>query len=341
MNKRLILVFVFLFVLSATFNFARGGDVEFATYGEMRAEVGKLYRAQKYREAAEILEKGLDRFPDHFYANTYNLALMYGHLKQVKKGLKALDKALKKQLWFGKYAFVADVWAPYKGVKGFERFLEKNERLRQSAQKDVAPKRVVKTPVGYDTAKKYPLFIALHGGGENLEQFMPRWKSELLAKEFIVLYLQSSQMISMTGFNWTEDIEISKREIADAYEKTKTEYAIDGGDVLVGGFSSGGVAALETVLSGVVPVRGFVVLCPARPDAFDEKRVVAARDRGVSGTLLTTEMDGRIKQQREMAEVFKKTGLQYQFVVTPDIGHWYPDNLSGLIDRAIEHIRSR
>ena len=43
------------------------------------------------------------------------------------------------------------------------------------------------TPSGYDPAKKYPLFIALHGGGE-----------------FITAYVQSTQVASMTGFHWQD-----------------------------------------------------------------------------------------------------------------------------------------
>jgi hypothetical protein len=42
-----------------------------------------------------------------------------------------------------------------------------------------------------------------------------------------------------------------------------------------------------------------------------------------------------------MADLFRDSGLQYQFIVTPNIGHWYPENLPEMIDQAIEHIRNR
>ncbi|MBT8395901.1 MAG: hypothetical protein KJN92_02995, partial [Gemmatimonadetes bacterium] len=64
-----------------------------------------------------------------------------------------------------------------------------------------------------------------------------------------------------------------------------------------------------------------------------------AGGRGVRGTLLTTEMDGRLDQQREMADIMKGEGLPLVFHVTPDIGHWYPEDLAGLIDQAITRIR--
>ena len=32
-------------------------------------------------------------------------------------------------------------------------------------------------------------------------------------------------------------------------------------------------------------------------------------------------------------------GLPYEFSVTPNIGHWYPDDFAERLDRAIAHIR--
>jgi hypothetical protein len=86
-------------------------------------------------------------------------------------------------------------------------------------------------------------------------------------------------------------------------------------------------------------VAGFVVLCPPRPEDFTEQTLSQARDRGVRGTILTTEMDPNVEVQREMAALMEETGLPHEFVVTPDVGHWIPDNLGELVDRAIEHIR--
>ena len=135
---------------------------------------------------------------------------------------------------------------------------------------------------------------------------------------------------------------MARREIADAYRKIRDEYAVDTSEVLLGGFSSGGFASLDIVLSNTLPVAGFVVLCPAKPDTLlTAEYLRAVRDRGVRGTILTTEMDGRLLDQKEMVEMFKAAGLQYQFMVTPDVGHWIPDDIGIRIDQGIAHIRSR
>ncbi|MDH5742546.1 MAG: alpha/beta hydrolase, partial [Candidatus Aminicenantes bacterium] len=124
----------------------------------------------------------------------------------------------------------------------------------------------------------------------------------------------------------------------EAYEKIIQNYPVDTSRVIVGGFSSGGVASLEVVLNDTVPVIGFVVLCPAKPEDFTAQKVAEAKKRGIKGTLLTTEMDPRLPDQKEMAEIMKAQNFPLEFIVTPNIGHWYPEDLGEMIDAAITYI---
>jgi len=145
-------------------------------------------------------------------------------------------------------------------------------------------------------------------------------------------------VISMDGYNWTEDMEVSSREIHEAYQTVVQKYPVNTEQVIIGGFSSGGVASLEMALAGEFPVQGFVVLCPAKPEGFTSKRVAEAAQRGLRGTLLTTEMDGRLDDQKEMARILDQENLPCEFIITPNIGHWYPEDLDIHIDLAIARI---
>lgn len=316
-------------------------EFRFASYAEMRTEVGKLYGEKKFTELASLLEWGLEQFPDHLMANSFNLLITYARLNQPAKGIRVMKIALKRGIWFGKYTFENEMFAPYKKQRKFQALLRENNRLMDAARKNCKPDLKVLTPENYQADRQYPLFIALHGGGENLEQFMPRWTSKKLKESFIVAYPQSSQLIAMDGYNWTEDMSLSLREIAAAVDQVIGQYPVDKDRMYVGGFSSGGVAALEVVLQDTIPVRGFVLLCPAKPENFSAGDVARARSRGIRGTLITTEMDNRLDQQREMVKTFMQEGLQYQFVVTPNIGHWYPEDLGEKIDQALLHIDNR
>ncbi len=339
--KKLCLV---AWILMAVFVISEGQEKEsnqFSSYEEMRAHIGKLYQQKEYAEAARILEKALTQFPDHIHANAFNLALMYIQLEEHEKALKALEYRLDHGLWFGKYEVNNEIWTPLKDVESFKVFKQKNEEKRKEAQKSVQPKLEVLVPENFDEDEKYPLFIALHGGGENIDVFKPQWTSDLMKKEFIVAYPQSSQIVSMSGYSWTEDIELTKKEIKKAYEKVLQDFPVDPTQAVIGGFSSGGVASLVAILDKTIPAIGFVVLCPAKPDGFSSEKIKEAKTRGIRGTLITTEMDPRLPDQKEMAEIMKAEGLPHEFIVTPNIGHWYPENFSEMIDVAIIHIRKK
>jgi predicted esterase len=307
-------------------------------YNRIRTKFGQLYQQKKYSQAVVLLEKNFKRFPEKIHANCWNIAVTYIQMKKYKPAIRYLKKALDKGFWFNIWTFEGEFFKPLKKFPEFKKVVKMNNMLRDKAQKKAKPLLEVVLPADYDPEKKYPLFIALHGGGENIKVFKPHWKSEKLEKEFVVAYIQSSQVVSMTGFAW-ENFDVSKTEISSAFERVLKDYPVNEDEIIIGGFSSGGVASLVAVLDNVIPVCGFISLCPAKPDIFNQVRVEQARDRGVRGTILTTEMDNRLPSQKEMVSILKESGFQYQFVVTPNIGHWYPKELNKLIDQAIAHIR--
>jgi predicted esterase len=316
-------------------------DDEQADYETVRSRLGELWQEERYEEAATLLEDALPRFPDHVQVNAFNLALVRGRLGETASGMEALRYALSRGVWFSVYAFGQPQWDGYREQGGFADILASNDSLRAVAQRHARPGVKVVLPDAYDREGEYPLFIALHGGGGNMEDFSETWESGLLSDSFVVAYLQSSRVASMDGYSWTLDLDVSRAEIVDAYHRLIDDYPIDVEQVVVGGFSAGGIAALDVVLRDTLPAAGFVVLCPGRPDSFTDAAVARMADRGVRGTILTTEMDPNLSVQREMVELLEHAGVQHQFVVTPDVGHWIPEHLDAMIDQAIVHLRSR
>ena len=76
------------------------------TYEEMRAEVGRLFQEERFSVAAALLADGLERYPDHVMANSFNLAFMYVRMEEPKKSLEALKYGLDRGVWYGKYALL-------------------------------------------------------------------------------------------------------------------------------------------------------------------------------------------------------------------------------------------
>jgi len=170
------------------------GEYGFTDYQEMRARFGELFTAEKFAEAAELLEWALERFPDNLVANSYNLALTYCRLERPADAIVPLQYALDRGVWFSSYAFLHETWDPVRQLEQYAEIDAANEALRQKAQAEARPELVVKTPAGYDSERTYPLFIALHGGNGNIAEFQEVWTSQKMQDGFIVAYLQSSQV---------------------------------------------------------------------------------------------------------------------------------------------------
>ena len=337
---RPVLTSVLLFPVWLLPPLTASAEAQERSYLEMRAEVVQLYTQERFAEAAEILEGALELYPDNVMANCFNLALMRLRLEEYDRSIEALEYGLDHGIWYGDYQLLGEDWDPLKDRPSWRAFERRNAEAKAVEQAQVEGRLEVVVPDGYLPSRRYPVFIALHGGGENIDAFMPQWTSSVLREQFIVVFPQSTQLVAMNGYNWTNDIELSLREIEEAYEEVVRTLPVDTDEVIVGGFSSGGVASLEVVLRDVLPVRGFVVLCPAMPEGFTAEAAMAAKERGIRGTLLTTEMDGRVDQQRRMAEIMLEVGLSHEFYITPNVGHWYPDDLGERIDHAVAHIRA-
>jgi len=336
MHKKIIVSFLAITALSGLFLYGQEKR-EFKDYMEMRAYLGELFQQKKYAEAAALLEGVLDRFPDNIAANAYNLAMMRVLTGELDKAVAALEDGHRRGIFFGLWVFQGNLWKPLNGNPRFEAFLKENAARIEAAEKKAKQIIDVVTPEGYDPSKKYPLFIALHGGGESIAELKPEWNSPRLKKEFITAFLQSTQVAGMTGFHWQKE-DMTKREISEAYTKIVAQYPIDTSRVLIGGFSSGGFGSMIMTFSGSVPVRGFVALCPEPPQTITDAAVATAAKRGVRGTLLTTEQDGRIAVQKDLVARLVKLGFDCEIHVTPNIGHWFPKDFPELLDKAIGRI---
>ena len=216
---------------------------EFADYREMRAYLGELFNQKKYAEAAALLESVLDRFPDNVMANTFNLATARISLGDIDKAMAALEEGHRRGAFYGIWDLDGDLWAPLRSHARYEAFHKENQARIDAASKNAALIVDVVKPEGYDPAKKYPLFIALHGGGESIAVLKPEWTSPRLRKEFLTAYIQSTQVAGMRGFHWQGE-ETTRRDVTEAYRRILSQYPVDAGRVLIGGFSSGGFASL-------------------------------------------------------------------------------------------------
>ncbi len=336
-SRYLLITGVFLFISSI---YCNAQTKNYSTYEAMRNDIVKNFQEERFEDAAKILKENLEIFSEKLEANTYNLSLCYGSLKQYNKGVDILMYGIENGIWYNKWGFEGGFWDEYKKIDAFREFLKKNNSKRLEAQKYSKPDMLIVKPESFDESKEYPLFIALHGGGGTIKEFKKVWKSDLMQKDYIIAYLQSSQLAGMDTYTW-EDMDLANAEVTAAFKKIQSEYLIDTTEIIIGGFSAGGMTSLDILIKGKIPISGFIILVPQKPESFSQKSVENMKSKNIRGTIISNLKDPRYNDQRFMSELFKEKGMQYQFIETPAIGHWFPENLSELIDQSILFTRNK
>lgn len=334
-------LFILLIAFACIAVFAQSGTETkiYTKYEDLHAKLVELYQAKNYTEAITLTEKHLDAFPDKIHQITYNLALFYTLSGDYEKAAKALNYGHSKGIFYGVWDFFAGVWKPFLESQAGKDFVAENDKRVKAAQDKAELQVEIVLPENYDASKKYPLFIALHGGGENLAEFKPNWISPIMKKDYIVAYLQSTQVASMTGFHWQDDA-TTKKDIAKAYEIIIKKHQINEKEILMGGFSSGGYGSMIIAFNKTIPVKGLVLLCPPIPELTGEQ-LDEACIRGLHVMMLTTELDHRLEQQKELVGKMAKANIATKFEIFPNIGHWYPKDLPERIDAAINFINGK
>jgi len=336
--KKMLATFV-LFICTTSLAQTKNEIKTYSTYEELRAKLTELFNEKNYMEAAVLAENHLTLFPEKTRQITYNMALLYTFAGNYDNAIKALNYGHSKGIFYGVWDFFAEQWKPLLETPAGKDFLAENDKRVKASQEKAELKVDISLPEGYDASKKYPLFIALHGGGENLTEFKPNWTSPKMKKEYIVAYLQSTQVASMTGFHWQDD-ETTKKDISKALDIIKQKHLIEEKEILIGGFSSGGYGSMIIAFNNTIPVKGVILLCPPVPDVTNEQ-LSESCVRGLRVMMLTTELDNRIEQQKELVIRMQRSNIAAKLEIFPNIGHWYPNDLPEKIDNAIKYINGQ
>lgn len=337
-KKKLIIILFLLWFSVSVFGSEKNKADDELMYKKFSEKVFALYKSKKYIEGASLIEKNFDKFPDKIDKMAFNTIIFYIKARKPDKAIKILEDVLKKGVFYSKYILNGKYFKSFKNSDIFKKILIKNEQNRQIVQKLSKAKYEVVLPEKYDNKKKYPLFIALHGGMSNIKNFKPRWTSALLKQKFITLYIQSSQVISMDeGYEWG-DLKITEKDIISQYKDFKYKYKIDENNILIGGFSSGGYGSLYSAFKQIIPIKGYVALCPVIPDEITILDIKKMEKIGLVGVIITSDIDPRIKSQKGFFKLVKQEGLRTRLITTAKTGHWFPKDLDIKIDLSIKYI---
>lgn len=313
----------------------------YTKYWQMESKINTLYNQNKYQEALNILEKASESLPsDEFEKYKFNIMLLRADFccdeKRYQECLDIMEYLINQG-----YACDNDIFEilPDKDDIRYMKLKNKNDIYLAEAKEKAKFKYVVHIPEDYSQERQYPLFLALHGDPGNIDEFSEYWKpDELLKNGFIVVYVQSSQLLIHDGYGWTENFLVSRKDIKECYNLVSQKYSVDDKRVIIGGFSGGAMAALDIAMANIIPVKGIIALGPDLTEAFTKENAKMAAERGVKCVLMEGEVLIPSPELNEMIKIFKEVGFSYKLYINKGIGHAVPEDLSYKLNQAIEFI---
>lgn len=207
---------------------------------------------------------------------------------------------------------------PFQVVRGFIR-----KGYKSKIDNSFQP-YMVYLPENYDSQKKYPLMIFLHGSAS--DETTIRGNQALIPKDYIAVGpLGRGKSNGFTKDNAQEDI-------AEVIEAVKEDYSIDANKILLTGFSMGGYGVYRTYLENPNKYKALAVFSGTpvwnkeTPSFLDEKNLTAFNNIPIFIFHGEKDMNIKIATVKEIADKLKKVGAQVEFQIDPEKGHQSPSN---------------
>ena len=312
------------------------------------AQVMQLFQAQAYGDASTLLTEQGDHYPDQASTVLYLHSCLAARMQQPDVAVHILQAAADRGFWYSENVMRnSPSYQPLQGQPAFEALVTIFSARHAAVPRE--PRRIVLEPEGaYCSNRPCPLFLALHGNGDNATNALDAWRS-VVDDGWMLAALQSSQIATMDGFVW-DDQEVARQEIEAHYHTLQTDYTLDAEQVIIAGFSMGGAIALRLALDGPFPVPGFILLGPGGPPMESVEHwtplIEQAAARGLRGYVIVGEADTGIPHAviRTIVEELNAHGIACELETLPGIGHTYPPDMAPIIRRAlafIQHVDKR
>jgi predicted esterase len=311
--------------------------MQYESYLQVDRAVERLLTEKQYDAGITLLESVKKQFPERLFDILVNEMLICLKKGDMERCLDIIEESLKIGFFFYMDWRVFD---PIRENNRFKAAFEPNRRLWTKFQAQAKMTYQVFLPKNYSPDGRYPMFMALHGEGSAIETFKEQWEPvTMLDQGFIVVYIQSSQVICTNGYRWMGDWKKTREEITTCYDEVMQNHPIDPEKVIVGGFSGGGIAAIEIALANIFPIKGFITMSAGhKPESFTRERVEKTTKRGVKAVLMQGEQE-QTPESQQMVQILDESGLVYQKVIFSG-GHEFPEDFPEMLAEAIKFVMS-
>lgn len=291
----------------------------------LRDQMFDLHGGGRYVEALALVEHNAPRFPDQWADILFWLMCLRAAAGDTGGAIASLAEGVERGHWWAETTLRGDPdLRALQGDARFETLAAVCRRRHEEAQAGAQPELLVFAP---PADPPWPLLIALHGAGGMARPFAEHWQPAVDAG-WLVALPQSSLLWGPDRYAWTDRAQ-AVAEVSGHFRSLVGEYPVDPGRVVLAGMSQGGIRALEMILAGSLPARGFFGVACAPGDLDAVRAAAGDAARGELRFYLTLgDKDFMFERGRQFMEILEAAGVAARLEVRPGLGHDIPPDFA-------------
>jgi phospholipase/carboxylesterase len=265
-------------------------------YDQLRQQTNQFARENKYYEAAQCY-LALLKFNLNDSTSIYNLACCYGRLRKADLAVKCLVMAVRAGFRDFELLKNDQDFIPIRNTPEFINLLAQVPDWEESRGEVIYVKTskllelLVKLPQKFDSSRKYPLLIGLHGNGGNPEQILATINNTLKNEPLILAAPKGAypNFAQLRGQHFSWEIQTRNRELwkigdplsienlNEVVQVIRKKYPIS--EVYILGFSQGAAYALLSgfkypeMVAGIISIGGVFPETDTEFSMLQEKEI--------------------------------------------------------------------
>ena len=209
-------------------------------------------------------------------------------------------------------------------------------------------------PEGYDPSRTYPMIILLHGFGAHMGD-LASLAPQIDPTGYVYIFPNAPIPFEIgagaTGYGWTyprrrpqerrraDDVDSGVDMLATLVKEVTTHYQTDTGQIILGGFSQGGMMTYRYGLPNPDMFKGLVVLSGVAPDADTMRdRLPEDREQPIFVAHGTADMVIEVQMARDTRDFLETEGYTpeyHEYSMAHEISQQAIDDLSAWIHKVL------
>lgn len=300
------------------------------TFIELQNLVFKSFGKRDFDEVHKLINEIEMEFPERIEKYCFWRACTFAYMGQRKKAISVLREALSKGVWWNPYTLTQD--PDLKALLEMEEFQTIIKECQSVLEKQEHKKQSELYTYGNEFSKTG--ILSIHWRGSNVEDFAPFW---LEGNDYFIGFPQSSQTYGFNSYCW-DNHEQAVKEVKDSLYKFNQQFEMD--NLIMAGASQGGKLSIEIAFSeDSIDMKGFIAVIPAIKEVEPiESLIKNTKKSNLRGCIITGDQDPFYEKTMELVEIFKQNGIECSIFVTEGLGHYFPDNFSQQLKKAVDFI---